>query len=126
MKKQIILLGVAAVLVSAIAVLGFGSTEAAPSTGTEVSFANDVQPILESRCAKCHMGEFVSEGLHMDTYETLMAGSDHGPVIVPGDADDSLLVEKLLSSEMPKRGPKLTPIQIQTITDWIDAGAPNN
>lgn len=72
------------------------------------------------------MGEFVSEGLHMDTYETLMAGSDHGPVIVPGDADDSLLVEKLLSSEMPKRGPKLTPIQIQTITDWIDAGAPNN
>jgi hypothetical protein len=27
---------------------------------------------------------------------------------------------------MPKRGPKLTPAQIQIITDWINAGAPNN
>lgn len=72
------------------------------------------------------MGEFVSEGLHMDTYESLMEGSDHGPVIVPGDADDSLLVKKLVEGKMPKRGPKLTPIQIQTIKDWIDAGAPNN
>lgn len=126
MKKQLILLGVAAVLVSAIAILRFGSTGAASSTSTEISFANDVQPILESRCGKCHMGEFVSEGLHMDTHGSLMAGSDNGPVIVPGNADRSLLVQQLVKGKMPKRGPKLTPVQIQTVSDWIDAGAPNN
>lgn len=124
MKKQVVLLVVAAVLVSALAIFRFGSTEAAPATN--VSYANDVQPILESRCGKCHMGEFVSEGLHMDTYESLMEGSDHGPVILPGSARDSLLVQKLVKGEMPKRGPKLTPVQIQTITDWINAGALNN
>ena len=124
MKKQIILLAAAVVFVSAFAVLRNGSTKAAPATS--VSYARDVQPILESRCVKCHMGEFVSEGLHMDTYESLMQGSEHGPVIVPGDAGRSLLVNKLIKGEMPKRGPKLTPVQIQIITDWIDAGAPNN
>lgn len=126
MKKQFILSAIAALLVSAVAILHSGSIGAAPSTKVEISFTDDVQPILESRCGKCHMGEFVSEGLHMDTYEALMAGSDHGPVIVPGDAAGSLLVEKLLSGEMPKRGPKLTPVQIQTISDWIDAGASDN
>jgi uncharacterized membrane protein len=103
-----------------------GSTHAASRTEVNVSYANDVQPIFESRCAKCHMGEQVSEGLHMDTYETLMQGSDNGHVIVPGNASDSLLVQKIVSGKMPKRGPKLTPVQIQTITDWVNAGALNN
>ena len=72
------------------------------------------------------MGEHVSEGLDMNTYETLMAGSQNGPVIVPGDADDSLLIQKVTEGKMPKRGPKLTPAQIQIIIDWINAGALNN
>jgi hypothetical protein len=126
MKKQFILMVAAAVLVSAFAFFRFGSTDAASPVKTEISYARDVQPILESRCGKCHMGEFVSEGLHMDTYESLMAGSDHGPVIVPGDASRSLLVQQLVKGKMPKRGPKLTPVQIQTISDWIDAGASND
>ena len=126
MKKRFILLVIAVVVVSALAVFRFGSTKAASPTRSEVSYANDVQPILESRCGKCHMGEFVSEGLHMDTYESLMEGSDHGPVIVPGDAGESLLVQQLVKGKMPKRGPKLTPAQIQIITDWIEAGALNN
>jgi len=126
MKKQFILLAIAVVVVSAFAVLRFGSTNTAPSVKTEVSYANDVQPILESRCGKCHMGEFVSEDLHMDTYESLMEGSDHGHVIILGDADSSLLIQKLEKGEMPKRGPRLTPVQLQVITDWIEAGALNN
>ena len=67
MKKQLIILVLAAILVSVYAVLRIGSTEAAPAVN--ISYAKDVQPILESRCGKCHMGEYVSEGLHMDTYE---------------------------------------------------------
>jgi uncharacterized membrane protein len=122
--KQFVLVAIAALLVATFAILRIGSTEAAPATN--ISYAKDVQPILESRCGKCHMGEFVSEGLHMDTYESLIKGSDNGPVIIPGNADDSLLVQKLVDGKMPKRGPKLTPIQIQTITDWINSGAQNN
>lgn len=72
------------------------------------------------------MGEFVNKGLHMDTYESLMTGSRNGPVIIAGNAKDSLLVQKISSGEMPKRGPKLTPTQVKIITDWINSGAPNN
>ncbi|MEW6086010.1 MAG: c-type cytochrome domain-containing protein [Chloroflexota bacterium] len=124
MKKQLIIPILAAFLVSAYAILLSGSTNSAAQP--EVSFVNDVFPILQNRCSSCHMGEYTSKNLHMDTYESLMAGSQNGPVIVAGNAKDSLLVEKISSGEMPKRGPKLTPAQIQIIGDWINAGAPNN
>lgn len=124
MKKQFIISIIVAFLVSAYAILQSGSTDAAPQA--YVSFANDVQPILENRCGSCHMGEFVSKDLHMDTYENLMAGSQNGPVIIAGNAGDSLLVQKISNGEMPRRGPKLTPAQIQIIEDWINAGAQNN
>lgn len=97
--------------------------EAGAST---VSFANDIMPIIQSRCVNCHGGERIEEGLLMRSYAEIMAGSDNGPVIVPGDATNSLLVELITVQKMPKRGPKLTPPQIQIITEWVSAGAPNN
>jgi len=124
MKKQLLLLSIAAFFVSAYAIVRIGSAQATPHT--DVSYANDIRPVLEGRCSNCHAGKLVSDGLNMETYEALMAGSQHGPVIVPGDASGSLLVEKLTSGQMPKRGPKLTPAQIQLIIDWINAGALNN
>jgi len=47
-------------------------------------------------------------------------------VVVPGDVNKSLLVELISNQKMPKRGPKLTPPQVQIITEWVAAGAPNN
>jgi hypothetical protein len=124
MKKQLFTLLIAVFLVFVYAIFRGGSTKAA-STST-VSYTKDVRPILESRCGQCHMGKFVSKDLNIDTYESLMAGSQNGPVIIPGNASDSLLIQKVVDGKMPKRGPKLTPAQIQTIKDWIDAGALNN
>lgn len=124
MKKQLTLLIVSLLMVTVVAVLKISSINAAPET--QISYTRDVQPILESRCGSCHFGEFTSAELHMDTYESLMAGSENGPVIVAGNAKKSLLVQKVSSGEMPKRGPKLTPAQVQIIVDWIDQGAQDN
>lgn len=124
MKKQLILVVVALLLMTAFAVVMFNSSGAASQT--DISYVRDVQPILESRCSNCHFGEFTSAELHMDTYQDLMAGSENGRVIIPGDARNSLLVEKISSGEMPERDPKLTPVQVQVIIDWINAGAQNN
>ena len=96
---------------------------AAPAS---VSFANDIVPILESRCIQCHGGDQTKKGLDMKTYESLMAGSENGAVISTGDAGNSLLIDQLVQGKMPKKGPKLTPNQVQLITDWINAGAQNN
>ena len=102
------------------------TAEPAASSG-EISFANDVRPLLESRCKNCHGGDRGSEeGLDMTSYANLMAGSDNGPVIMAGDANGSLLVELLVEQKMPKRGPKLAPPQVQLIIDWINQGALDN
>jgi len=97
-----------------------------PAAPASVSFANDIMPILESRCIQCHGGDQTKKGLDMKTYESLMAGSENGAVVALGDTGNSLLIDQLVQGKMPKKGPKLTPNQVQLITDWINAGAQNN
>ncbi len=91
-----------------------------------VSFTKDILPILQSRCVNCHGGERVSNGLSMKTYTDLMSGSQNGPVVTPGNAADSTMIQMIAEQKMPKNGPKLTPSQVQTITDWVNQGALNN
>lgn len=96
------------------------------SQASTVSFASDIQPLLKSRCGSCHGGSKTEEGLNLLSYETIIKGSDSGPVIIAGAADKSLLVDLVSTQEMPKRGPKLTPPQIQLIVDWVNEGALDN
>lgn len=111
-----------------IPTVGLAPTSAPSDTpaAATVSFAKDVKPILESRCINCHGGQDTKKGLSFASYETLMAGSDNGPVIIPGDPANSLLIQMIQAGKMPKRGPKLTPDQLQILVDWITAGALNN
>ena len=99
---------------------------AAAAQGATVSFANDVLPIIESRYINCHGGDRVEKGLNLKTYTDVMAGSENGPVVTAGNADGSKLVELIVNQKMPKRGPKLTPPQVQLITEWVNQGALNN
>ena len=99
---------------------------AAKAPAASSSFANDVMPILKNSCTNCHGVDQVRGGLDIASYDNLMAGSFNGEVIIPGNAGKSLLIDMVTSGKMPKRGPKLTAGQIQIITDWINAGAPNN
>jgi hypothetical protein len=101
------------------------TAESAPA-GTNVSFANEILPILESRCVSCHGGDRIEEGLVLNTFQELMNGSEDGTVVIPGDAEHSLLAELVITQKMPKRGPKLTPPQVQLIVDWINQGALDN
>jgi hypothetical protein len=60
----------------------------------------------------------------------VIGGGDHGPAVIPGDLEGSLLAQKLLGTQtegavMPPGG-KLPQSQIQLILDWIAAGAPDN
>ena len=101
------------------------TTQGASQAAT-VSFSSDIQPLLKSRCGSCHGGSKTEEGLNLLSYETIIKGSDSGPVIIAGAADKSLLVDLVSTQEMPKRGPKLTPPQIQLIVDWVNEGALDN
>lgn len=100
--------------------------EAIVSESGEVSFSRDILPVLQSRCINCHGGQRTSEGLDMTTYAALIAGSQNGSVVTPGDTANSSFVTLAAEGKMPKRGPKLTPAEIKLLTDWVNAGAPNN
>ena len=74
-------------------------------------------PILKARCASCHGG---TAGLYLDTYAGVMAGGNLGPAIVPGNAEESLLVQ-LQRKGHPN---SLPPEELERIIQWINAGAP--
>ncbi len=103
-----------------------GGAGAAQDAG-EVSFKNDVLPILDEKCGICHgsLG-----GWDASSHQSVMESGDNGPVVNPGDPEASLLAQKLLGTqtigaEMPPAGP-LPQDEIQTILDWISAGALDN
>lgn len=99
------------------------------STATDsaaISFSQDVLPVFEQRCVKCHGGDKTEEGLVLTNYADILAGSWNGPVVEPGNVADSYLVEQIESGKMPKKGPRLLPAEIRAIRAWIAAGAPNN
>ncbi len=93
---------------------------AQPPSG-EITWESVIGPLLSGRCGSCH-GDGGIQGLNLTTYETAMAGSANGPVIVPRDPQASLLIQKQ-SAEQPHFG-QLTPEELETMIAWIEAGAP--
>ena len=91
-----------------------------------VSFANDVLPIFEQRCVKCHGGEKTEEGLVLTNHADTLAGGWNGSVIEPGNVAETYLIEQIETGEMPKNEPRLLPAEIRIITEWVAAGAPDN
>lgn len=104
-------------------------SEEATSTGAP-SYAADVQPIFAQYCFACHSGEGATKGVRLDGYEYTLAGGGSGPVIIPGDPSGSELLKRITGDSvprMPRNGPPfLTDQEIQIITSWIAAGAPDN
>ncbi len=88
------------------------------------TFVSDVLPIFEAKCNTCHGSLGGWDGT---SYEAAMTSGNHAPVVIPGDAENSLLAQKLLDTQtegaiMPPGG-KLPDDEIQIILDWIAAGA---
>lgn len=87
-------------------------------------FERDVRPILKAYCWHCH-GEEAELGGGLDTrlVRTLLKGGDSGTAINAGQPDESLLLKRILSDEMPPGEKKLNQNQKQTIASWIQSGA---
>ena len=87
----------------------------------EASFQHDLSPILTTRCALagCHVADG-PHGLDFRTYESFIAGGEHGPVFIAGNAEESEIVEQIVSGQMPPAGPPLSAAEIQLFVDWIN------
>jgi|SRR5450432_49537 len=101
----------------------FSPTERAEG---EQLFSQQVKPILNRKCTKCHGEDDSRSGLRVDSREALLCGGKRGPAITLGKPDDSLLIQSVRQTgdlKMPRRG-KLTPEEVQALADWIKDGAP--
>jgi len=100
---------------------------ATPGGGAaEVSFRQNVQPILAQNCIKCHGGE---GGLYLDSYDHVMAGGENGAIVIPGKPAQSELVERIEGTSQPRMPldmPPLSSTEINTVVSWVKEGAPNN
>jgi uncharacterized membrane protein len=103
-----------------------GQAATSVASGSPVSYAKDILPLMQTACVNCHGGEKTSKGLDLKSYASMMAGSQNGAVITPGNAAQSNLIASVQSGKMPKRGVKLTADQIQMLVNWVNAGATNN
>jgi cytochrome c553 len=90
------------------------------------NFAKNVAPILVSKCVSCH-GEEGRGGLSLETFAGLEKGGASGDLIIPGNAEASLLVRRLITENEQQRMPKgkeaLTQKEIVQIGTWIAEGA---
>ena len=90
-----------------------------------VSFSEDVLPVLESKCVVCHQGAAAQKGLRVGSVDELLRGGETGPAIEPGGPDSSLLVAMAGGEKpaMPPVGDPLSPAELNLIRAWIAAGA---
>ncbi len=96
----------------------------------DVSFADDVTPILNQNCVECHGAGgppiVLEAGLNLTSYENVMKGSEFGTIVEAGNTDDSLLLLMIEEGDMPADGDQLSDDDINTIRMWIAEGAENN
>lgn len=119
----------AGLLSVAILPLGLGfalETEVTTVQAGPVSYARQVAPIFQTKCAECHGATTKEAGLDLSSYAAAMKGSEYGTVIEAGDADGSLLIEMVVAGEMPQDADPLPAEEIALIRAWIQAGATNN
>ena len=99
-----------------------------------VDFSREVRPILSQNCFTCHgpADDRRRRDLRLDTPEGFFADRPEfgGPVIVAGNADESLLYQRITAEverdRMPRNREALTDDEIATIRLWIDQGAERN
>ncbi|MFT5468883.1 MAG: hypothetical protein ACI8UO_003996 [Verrucomicrobiales bacterium] len=104
--------------------LGFPVTQFANT----VDFVRDVRPIFEEHCYDCHGAEKQKSGLRLDIKsEAFKGGIDFAPAIVPGQANESPLIQFVRGEEedllMPPKGDRLSAAEIKTLTTWVNEGA---
>ncbi len=95
------------------------------AAAAEPQFETHVRSILKTHCFHCHGEEEHVEGnLDLRLVRFLKQGGDSGHAIVPGQAEDSLLFQRIRDGEMPPdQSKQLTSTEVDVLRRWINAGA---
>ncbi len=95
-----------------------------------VDYLTQVKPLLQERCYACHGGLKQEANLRLDTAHLIGTGGDSGAVISNDGGSQSLLIERVSSTDPADRmppehqGEPFSADQIDLIRQWIASGAP--
>lgn len=111
---------------SCLCLLAFFSSAPLWAFDTE-QYQSHVRHVLKERCYACHGALKQEGGLRLDTVALMLKGGDNGAVVVPGDPQASILIQRVASGDdavrMPPEGERLKPEEMLAIQNWIQSGA---
>jgi hypothetical protein len=115
---------------SAVACLAISASAAPPDENSLQFFRERIQPVLEKNCYECHSAQAakVKGDLLLDSRDGVRKGGEGGPVIVPGDAKRSRLLQAIRHEgdlQMPLKKPKLPGAVVADFVRWVELGAPD-
>lgn len=86
---------------------------------TNVTYTNDIIPILQRECYGCHGSSAPGGGYTLNTFAGVTVSVNDGSLFGAVSHETGF-------SKMPKGGNQLPECDIQFIRTWINQGAPNN
>jgi hypothetical protein len=101
-----------------------------------VSYRDQIQPILNTRCVKCHGTEMTLGKISLTSFESLMSSrtiSGKQPLVYPASPSESRLYILCATNQahfrMPPDTSAITPLpgpELELLAKWITQGAKNN
>ena len=108
-----------------------GSPSNTPRMKARESNVHDVLPILLLRCNACHGPRLQQGELDLRTRVNMLEGGKSGPAFIPGDPDNSLMIQRIESQACPPSKSLLkffvrrpSSAEVKVLRDWIAAKAP--
>lgn len=136
MKRTPFVLAVAILAFASIATAALAQSDSAQPDADPhqepLRFNRDIRPILAAACFRCH-GQDSSHreaGLRLDLADEAMAARDSGRGIVPGKPEESLIWQRIVSTDAdtvmppPNATRQLTDDEKQLLQRWMRQGAP--
>ncbi|HEX4125330.1 MAG TPA: c-type cytochrome domain-containing protein [Tepidisphaeraceae bacterium] len=92
----------------------------------KLNYQDNALPLFRDNCLSCHNPDKKADGLDLSSYSGMLAGNSDGPVIAPGDPENSTLYRVITHEDeptMPPKRDKLPKADLDLIKAWIAAGA---
>ena len=105
----------------------FGSAPAGAKVDPEARdfFETKVRPLLVENCYSCHGDKQQLSSLRVDSREALMKGGLRGSALVPGDPEQSLIIQAVRHQDLKMPlGRMLADAEIGHLENWVRMGAP--
>jgi len=97
----------------------FPTLPALKDVSGELTWDNFMRPLVSQNCLECH-GTRPYGDLSLLNYDDAMRGSNRGPIILPGNSAESLLV--IVQSD-GKHYASINSSDLEKVIQWIDEGA---